>query len=67
MNEKDVKKGDILYYDDIVPIFNTVFSELGLNDWSVNKSINIAKNGVKVLNVMRFWLILILRELSLNS
>ena len=48
VNEKDVKKGDILYYNDIVPIFNTVFSELGLDDWSVNKSINIAKNGVKV-------------------
>lgn len=48
IKEEDIKRGEVLYYDDIVPVFNTVFQELGLDGWSVNKSINIAKNGVKV-------------------
>lgn len=48
IKEDSVKKGDMLYYDDIVKVFNTTFEELGLDGWSVNKSINIAKNSVKV-------------------
>lgn len=48
VKEDVIKKGDILYYDDIVKVFNMTFEELGLEDWSVNKSMNIAKNGVKV-------------------
>ena len=43
-----VKKNDLLHHDEIVRIFNTTFEELGLEGWSVNDSINIAKNGVKV-------------------
>lgn len=43
-----VKKGDMLHYDEIVGVFNLVFKELGLDGWSVNRSMNIAKNGVKV-------------------
>ncbi len=43
-----VRKNDILNHDEIVRIFNTTFEELGLEGWSVNDSINIAKNGVKV-------------------
>lgn len=37
-----------LLYDDIECIFNNVFLELGLEGWGVSKSMNIAKNGVKV-------------------
>ena len=37
-----------LLYDDIEGIFNNVFLELGLEGWGVSKSMNIAKNGVKV-------------------
>ncbi len=44
-NEKDP---EMLGYDRIVSVFNVVFKELGLEGWSVNKSLNIAKNGVKV-------------------
>ncbi len=43
-----VRKNDILHHNEIVRIFNTTFEELGLEGWSVNDSINIAKNGVKV-------------------
>ncbi len=43
-----VRKNDLLHHDEIVRIFNTTFEELGLEGWSVNDSINIAKNGVKV-------------------
>jgi len=42
------KDGEMLGYDRIVSVFNIVFKELGLEGWSVNKSLNIAKNGVKV-------------------
>lgn len=42
------KDPEILGYDRIVSVFNVVFRELGLEGWSVNKSLNIAKNGVKV-------------------
>jgi len=48
VKDDGAKKGEILYYDDIVKVFNIVFQELGLEGWSVNKSINIAKNGVKI-------------------
>jgi hypothetical protein len=48
VREDTIKKGEILYYDDIVKVFNIVFQELGLDGWTVNKSINIAKNGVKL-------------------
>lgn len=44
-NEKDP---EMLGYDRIVSVFDVVFKELGLEGWSVNKSLNIAKNGVKV-------------------
>ncbi len=43
-----IRKNDLLHHDEIVRIFNTTFEELGLEGWSVNDSINIAKNGVKV-------------------
>jgi hypothetical protein len=46
--DKNIDRGEILYYDDIVKVFNIAFKELGLDGWSVNKSINIAKNGVKL-------------------
>jgi len=42
------KDPEMLEYDRIVSVFNVVFRELGLEGWSVNKSLNIAKNGVKV-------------------
>lgn len=45
---KKAKADDMLNYDEIADIFNSVFVELGLNDWSVAKSMNIAKNGAKV-------------------
>jgi hypothetical protein len=37
-----------LGHEEIVRVFDTVFDELGLKEWSVNESINIAKQGVKV-------------------
>jgi len=42
------KDPEMLEYDRIVSVFNVVFRELGLEGWSVNKSLNIAKNGVKI-------------------
>ncbi|MDX9739081.1 MAG: DUF1704 domain-containing protein [Candidatus Dojkabacteria bacterium] len=48
VNTKKIPKGDMLGYEEISSIFEAVFNELGLNDWSVAKSINIAKNGAKV-------------------
>lgn len=45
---KKVSKDDMLGYEEIAAIFESVFNELNLNDWSVGKSINIAKNGAKV-------------------
>lgn len=43
-----ISKKDILGYNDIVEVFNTTFNTLQLDGWSVAKSLNIAKNGVKV-------------------
>lgn len=48
VKSESVKKNDILHHDEIVRIFNTTFEELGLDGWSVNDSINIPKNGVKI-------------------
>ncbi len=45
---KKTKKEDMLNYDEIADIFDLVFKELGLDGWSVGKSLNIAKNGAKV-------------------
>ena len=42
------KNQKFLEHDQIVKIFTTVFEELGLREWSVNESMNIAKQGVKV-------------------
>ena len=38
----------MLKYDDMAKIFNSVLNKLGLEDWSTEKSMNIAKNGAKV-------------------
>lgn len=38
----------ILDHDEIVRVFANVFDELGLKEWSVNESMNIARQGVKV-------------------
>lgn len=46
--EDKEKDPEMLGYDRIVSVFDVVFKELGLEGWSVNKSLNIAKNGVKV-------------------
>ncbi len=46
--EQSGKRGEMLKYDDIEKICNTVLQELGLEGWGVSKSMNIAKNGVKV-------------------
>jgi len=46
--ENKERDSEMLGYDSIVSVFDVVFRELGLEDWSVNKSLNIAKNGVKV-------------------
>jgi len=46
--ENKERDPEMLGYDSIVSVFDVVFRELGLEDWSVNKSLNIAKNGVKV-------------------
>lgn len=43
-----VRKEDILGYDEIVNVFNTVFDILDLEGWSVAQSQNIEKNGIKV-------------------
>jgi hypothetical protein len=42
------KSEDILGYDEIKNVFESVFTEIGLDGWSVEKSINIPKNGAKV-------------------
>ncbi len=42
------KAKDFLGYDEIVKVFDGVFSELGLEGWEVYRSMNIPKNGVKV-------------------
>lgn len=46
--EDKIMDSEMLGYDRIVSVFDIVFKELGLEGWSVNKSLNIAKNGVKV-------------------
>ncbi|HOF78927.1 MAG TPA: DUF1704 domain-containing protein [Candidatus Dojkabacteria bacterium] len=46
--ENKERDSEMLGYDSIVSVFDVVFKELGLEGWSVNKSLNIAKNGVKV-------------------
>jgi hypothetical protein len=46
-NSKSSSK-EMLGYDEIERVFNVVFKELGLDGWAVDKSMNIAKNGVKV-------------------
>ena len=46
--ENKERDSEMLGYDKIVSVFDIVFKELGLEGWSVNKSLNIAKNGVKV-------------------
>ena len=45
---KKTKTEDMLKYDDMAKIFNSVLNKLGLEDWSTEKSMNIAKNGAKV-------------------
>ena len=50
-NLVDVKKTkyeDMLKYDEISDIFNSVLKRLDLSDWSTQKSLNIPKNGAKV-------------------
>lgn len=48
LNTKKINRGEYLKYDEIKAVFEGVFTELGLTDWSVAKSINISKNGIKV-------------------
>ncbi|HPR92155.1 MAG TPA: DUF1704 domain-containing protein [Candidatus Dojkabacteria bacterium] len=43
-----LKKESLLDFNDIVNVFDLVFEELGLSDWQVYKSQNMAKNGMKV-------------------
>ena len=38
----------MLSHDEIAKAFEDVFDELGLKEWSVNESMNIARQGVKV-------------------
>ncbi len=45
---KKTKSEDMLRYDDIKDVLYFVFEKLGLEGWSVEKSMNIAKNGAKV-------------------
>lgn len=46
--ERKPGEKEILKYDGINKVFEVVFKELGLDGWAVDKSMNIAKNGVKV-------------------
>lgn len=47
---KTVKRlsSDYLHYDEIERVFSQVFQEFDLEDWTLAKSMNIGKNGVKV-------------------
>jgi hypothetical protein len=45
---KKVDRGEYLQYEEIKRIFEAVFAELGMDNWSIIKSNNIAKNGIKV-------------------
>jgi hypothetical protein len=42
------KDEDVLNYEQIERVFRAVFDELGLDEWSIDKSAKIASNGVKV-------------------
>ncbi|MHC1716668.1 MAG: tyrosine/phenylalanine carboxypeptidase domain-containing protein [Candidatus Dojkabacteria bacterium] len=46
--KESTNKGEVLEYEDIEKIFQIVFQEFGLDGWGVSKSMNIAKNQVKV-------------------
>jgi len=48
VNEDRLDKGEVMKYGEIERVFGVVFNELGLDGWGVSKSMNIAKNGVKV-------------------
>ena len=48
IKEKNIVRGEMLGHDEIVRVFDITFKELGLDGWSVNDSMNIAKNGVKI-------------------
>lgn len=48
VDESRLDKGDVMKYGEIERVFGVVFNELDLDGWGVNKSMNIAKNGVKV-------------------
>ncbi|KKP44449.1 MAG: hypothetical protein UR45_C0009G0008 [candidate division WS6 bacterium GW2011_WS6_33_547] len=43
-----INKDDMLNFEQIKEIFEIVFKSFGLDDWKVDKSIRIAKNGAKV-------------------
>ncbi len=43
-----IKESDIFHYEKIREVFNLVFEHFGLNDWQVQASSKIQKNGVKV-------------------
>lgn len=43
-----MRQRDMLGYEEIEEIFNLVFEALNLDDWKVAKSMNIAKNMVKI-------------------
>lgn len=47
-SSKKVNTDELLGYDEISEVFRKVFSILGLDDWEVAESMNIAKNSVKV-------------------
>lgn len=48
VDPKKLKKSEMLGYEEIENIFNEVFESLGLDGWTVAKSKNITKNGVKI-------------------
>lgn len=48
IDSKKIKQTEMLDYNRISDIFKVVLQEIGLEDWSVAKSLNIAHNGVKV-------------------
>jgi len=51
-----IKESDIFHYEKIREVFNLVFEHFGLNDWQVQASSKIQKNGVKV-GVKSKWVI----------
>ncbi|MBP5204286.1 DUF1704 domain-containing protein [bacterium] len=50
IRKKEISDDDktVLEYKDVCEILTKVLEELGLNDWKVEKSRNISKNGIKV-------------------